>query len=64
LNVVLNGVQAMPEGGTLTLAAARHDASAIVEIRDQGTGIPPEAQDKIFNLYFTTRRPAAVSACR
>jgi PAS domain S-box-containing protein len=56
LNVIINGVQAMPEGGTLTLAAARHDASAIVEIRDQGTGIPPEAQDKIFNLYFTTKK--------
>ncbi len=56
LNVVINGVQAMPGGGTLAISAARRDGSAMVEIRDQGSGIPPEVQDKIFNLYFTTKK--------
>lgn len=56
LNVVLNGIQAMPQGGTLTIAARREDGSAEVEIRDNGPGIPPEIRDKIFNLYFTTKK--------
>jgi PAS domain S-box-containing protein len=56
LNVVLNGVQAMPDGGTLRIVALREDGSVQVEIQDQGGGIPPEIRDKIFNLYFTTKK--------
>jgi PAS domain S-box-containing protein len=56
LNVVLNGVQAMPNGGTLTLSVSRHNEDAMVEITDEGGGIPPEVRDKIFNLYFTTKK--------
>jgi signal transduction histidine kinase len=56
LNVVLNGVQAMSEGGTLSIVARRDDAAATIEVRDQGGGIPPEIRDKVFNLYFTTKR--------
>ena len=55
LNVVLNGVQAMPKGGTLTIAAHRNDDMVVTEVRDQGTGIPTSVQDKIFELYFTTK---------
>lgn len=56
LNVVLNGVQAMPNGGTLTLSAKRNEDTVITEIRDQGAGIPSGLQDKIFELYFTTKK--------
>jgi signal transduction histidine kinase len=55
LNVVLNGVQAMENGGILTIAAARDDGSAAIEVRDQGAGIPSEIREKVFNLFFTTR---------
>jgi len=55
-NVVLNGVQAMPNGGTLHLSARHKDVTAIVEVRDEGTGIPAEIRDRIFNLYFTTKK--------
>jgi PAS domain S-box-containing protein len=55
LNVVLNGVQAMPNGGALSIAAHCEDETVITEIRDQGTGIPVAVQDKIFELYFTTK---------
>ena len=56
LNLVLNGVQAMTNGGTLTLAAQRKDEAVITEVRDQGSGIPPELQEKVFELYFTTKK--------
>ncbi len=56
LNVVINGVQAMPSGGTLTIAARREDHVIIAEVADEGGGIPQEAQDKIFELYFTTKK--------
>jgi signal transduction histidine kinase len=56
LNVVLNGVQAMPNGGTLSISARREEDTVITEIRDEGSGIPPEIQDKVFELYFTTKK--------
>jgi PAS domain S-box-containing protein len=55
LNLVLNGVQSMTEGGTLTLKARRDGEMILAEVMDQGCGIPPEAQEKIFELYFTTK---------
>lgn len=56
LNVVLNGVQAMSNGGVLSITARQYDTAAAIEVRDQGGGIPPEVQDKVFNLYFTTKK--------
>jgi PAS domain S-box-containing protein len=55
LNLVINGVQAMAKGGTLAVAASREDEMIVGEVRDQGIGIPPDAQEKIFELYFTTK---------
>jgi PAS domain S-box-containing protein len=56
LNVIINGMQAMPKGGTLTIAVGRDGDNVVAEIRDQGMGIPHELQEKIFELYFTTRK--------
>ena len=46
----------MPDGGHLTVSARREDDMVVTEIRDQGGGIPADAQDKIFELYFTTKK--------
>src|SRR5208282_2710565 len=54
-NLVLNGVQSMTEGGILTLRARRDGETILAEVLDQGCGIPPEAQEKIFELYYTTK---------
>jgi signal transduction histidine kinase len=56
LNIVLNGVQAMPEGGNLRLAVRREGDGALITVRDQGAGIPEDIRDKVFNLYFTTKK--------
>jgi len=56
LNVVLNGVQAMANGGVLNITTRQQDATATIEVNDQGGGIPPDIQDKVFNLYFTTKK--------
>src|SRR5262249_19168164 len=56
LNVVINGVQAMPQGGPLTISTRREEDIAIAEIRDHGAGIPQDAQDKIFEIDFTTKK--------
>lgn len=56
LNVVINGVQAMPQGGVLTISARRENNVIVAEVEDQGSGIPKEMHDKIFELYFTTKK--------
>jgi len=56
LNVVLNGVQAMPHGGLLTISARCENGIALAEVQDQGGGIPKELHDKVFELYFTTKK--------
>ncbi len=56
LNVVINGVQAMPAGGLLTISARRENNVVVAEIRDEGGGIPQDMHEKIFELYFTTKK--------
>jgi signal transduction histidine kinase len=55
LNVVLNGVQAMPQGGNLWISAHKEESMIVTEIRDEGSGIPRDLQEKVFELYFTTK---------
>ena len=56
LNVVLNGAQAMAEGGKLEVRLAEDGRMASLSIHDQGGGIPDDVRDKIFDLYFTTKK--------
>jgi signal transduction histidine kinase len=55
LNLVLNALQAMPDGGDLTLTTRRKRDTVIVEVRDTGVGIPEDRQERIFDPFFTTR---------
>ncbi len=55
LNLVLNGCQAMPQGGELRVKPHAGAKSVDLEIVDQGVGIPEEARDRIFSLYYTTK---------
>ena len=55
LNVILNGAQSMPDGGKLEVALEEDRKTAILRISDEGSGIPDEIREKIFDLYFTTK---------
>jgi signal transduction histidine kinase len=55
LNLVLNGCQAMPQGGKLTITPHAIPNAIELEISDSGVGISPDAQKRIFSLFYTTK---------
>jgi len=55
LNIVMNALQAVEEHGHVWVKTSRDGNLAVVSIRDDGHGIPPEIIDKVFDPFFTTR---------
>jgi signal transduction histidine kinase len=56
LNLVLNGVQAMPGGGEMILSVSCRDGQAVIDVIDTGSGIAPEAAQRIFDAYYSTKK--------
>jgi len=55
INLIQNAIEAMPEGGTLTLRSYSQEGKTVVEVSDTGKGIPEEIRQRIFDPFFSTR---------
>ena len=55
LNLAINAIQAMREGGEIAVSARVQDGKALIQVKDQGPGISPEHLEKIFDPFFTTK---------
>jgi signal transduction histidine kinase len=55
VNLLRNARDAMPEGGTVTIAARRKNDSLVVTVADEGIGMSPEVKRRLFEPFFTTK---------
>ncbi len=55
LNLMINAVQASPDGAEVVVAARMREGQMLVEVRDQGCGVSPEHRERIFDPFFTTK---------
>lgn len=56
LNIIINAIQAMPQGGKLSLSTGQNNGALELRVSDTGVGISEEIRGKIFNPFFTTKR--------
>ncbi len=57
INLINNAMDAMPEGGSITIRTKRGDGGVCMQVEDSGFGIPDENMGKIFDPFFTTKAP-------
>ncbi|MCX7781512.1 MAG: ATP-binding protein [Negativicutes bacterium] len=55
LNFFRNALEAMPQGGTVTISTFVHDDKIVLSIRDEGEGIPPAVRERIGTPFVTTK---------
>ena len=60
VNMVFNAIDAMPEGGTLSLRTETVDESVVIKVLDTGVGMYPEVRSRIFDPFFTTKGKAGL----
>jgi CheY-like chemotaxis protein len=55
VNLLFNAMDAMPEGGSITMESSQEDSSVVLSISDTGMGIPEEIKGKLFDPFFSTK---------
>jgi signal transduction histidine kinase len=55
LNLMINAIQATSAGGDVVVTTLKDSTRAVIEVKDEGTGITPEDLDRIFDPFFTTK---------
>jgi two-component system sensor histidine kinase HydH len=55
LNLMINAIEASPEGGTVTLSAAKEESKIAISVVDHGHGVAPAHIDRLFDPFFTTK---------
>jgi len=58
VNIIFNAMDAMPEGGKITIKSEQENSLVVLSVSDTGVGIPEEIKGKLFDPFFTTRAPA------
>jgi two-component system NtrC family sensor kinase len=57
INLVVNSIQAMPDGGKIEVVTCESEGHAVLEVRDDGPGMSEEVRRKLFEPFFTTKPP-------
>ncbi|MBN1227425.1 MAG: response regulator, partial [Deltaproteobacteria bacterium] len=57
VNLINNALDAMPQGGDLTIKTFREDTSVMVTVKDTGMGMPRSIKERLFDPFFTTKGP-------
>lgn len=55
INLLVNAAEAMPRGGRVRISTGATDKEALLQVQDEGSGIPPEVEARIFDPFFTTK---------
>lgn len=55
INIIKNGMEAMPSGGILTIAVVENDQNVLIRVSDQGDGIPEELLPRLGKLFYSTK---------
>jgi signal transduction histidine kinase len=56
MNLVLNGAQAMPSGGPLRVGVSERNGRVLLEVSDEGPGVPADVRDRVFEPFVTTKQ--------